>query len=47
MGHLGVGAREAAARRGVAREQEVRRHREEEAHYAAHVRGRGRWCGRQ
>ena len=46
MGHLGVGAREAAARRGVAMEQEVRLQREEEAHFSAHVRGRGRWCGR-
>ena len=46
MGHLGVGAREAAGRRQVAMEQEVRLRREEEAHFAAHVRGRGRWCGR-
>ena len=36
-----MGAREAAARRGVAMEQEVRIQREEEAHYATHVRGRG------
>ena len=46
MGHLGVGAREAAARRKVAVEQEVRLRREEEAFFAAHVRGRGRWTGR-
>ena len=46
MGHLGVGAREAAARRKVAVEQELRLRREEEAYFAAHVRGRGRWTGR-
>ena len=46
MGHLGVGAREAAARRTMAMGEEVRMQREEEAHFAAHVRGRGRWCGR-
>ena len=45
MGHLGVGAREAAARRMVAMAEEQRIQREEEAHFAAHVRGRGRWCG--
>ena len=46
MGHLGVGSREAAARRGVAMVEEQRVQREEEAHFSAHVRGRGRWCGR-
>ena len=45
-GSPGVGAREAAARRGVAMVEEVRLQREEEAHFSAHVRGRGRWCGR-
>ena len=43
---LGVGAREAAARRKVAVEQELRLRREEEAYFAAHVRGRGWWTGR-
>ena len=46
MGHLGVGSREAAARRGVAMAEEQRIQREEEAHFSAYVRGRGRWCGR-
>ena len=46
MGHLGVGAREAAGRRKVAMEQERRLQKEEEAFFAAHVRGRGRWTGR-
>ena len=44
MGLLGTGARDAVARRGVAIEQEVRMQKEEEVHFAAHV--RGRWCGR-
>ena len=43
MGHLGVGAREAVARRKVAAEQEHRLRREEEVYFAVHVRGRGRW----
>jgi hypothetical protein len=47
MGYLGVGAREVAARRRVAMEQEVRLKREEEAHFAAHMRRRGRWTGRR
>ena len=47
MGHLGVGAREAAARRTVAMAQETRLQREEEAHFSAYVRGRGGWSGRR
>ena len=46
MGHLGVGSREAAARRTLAMVEEQRIQREEEAHFSAHVRGRGRWCRR-
>ena len=38
-----MGAKEAAARRKVAVEQELRFRREEEAYFAAHVRGRGMW----
>ena len=41
-----MGAREAAARRGVAMVEEQRVQREEEAHFAAHLRGRGRWYER-
>ena len=46
MGHLGVGARQAATRRGVAMAAELRLQREEEAHFSAHVRGRGGWGSR-
>ena len=46
MGHLGVGSREAAARRGRAMVEEKKIQREEEAHFSAHVRKRGRLCGR-
>ena len=46
MGHLVVGSRKAVARRTVAMVEEQRIQREEEAHFSAHVRGRGRWCGR-
>ena len=45
MGHLGMGAREVAARRKVAMEKELRLRREEEVYFAAHVRGSGRWTG--
>ena len=38
---------EAAGRRKVAMEQEGRLEKEEEAFFAAHVRGRGRWTGRR
>ena len=44
--HLGVGAREVAARRGIAMVEEQRMQREEEAHFSVNVRGGGRWCGR-
>ena len=41
MGHLGLGAREAAGRRKDMLQQEERSRREAEAYYAAYVRGRG------
>jgi hypothetical protein len=41
MGHLGVGAREAAGRRRDMMQQEQRSRREREAYHAAYVRGRG------
>ena len=44
MGHLGVGSREVAARRGVAMVEEQRIQREEEAHFLAYLPGMGRWC---
>ena len=47
IGHPGVGAREAAARRTVAMAQVTRRQREEEAHFSAVVRGRAGWSGRR
>ena len=39
--HLGPRAKEAAGRREVARRAEVRRGREMDSHFLAHVRGRG------
>ena len=47
MGNLGVGAREAAARRTVAMAQETKLQREEEAHFSAYDWGRGGWSGRR
>ena len=43
MGHLGVVAREAAARRKVAIQQEVRLQREEDAYFSTYVPGREGW----
>ena len=40
MGHLGVGSREAAAKRAVAMAEEQRIQREDEAHFLRHVGGR-------
>ena len=42
MGHLGEGAKEAAARRKVWSAQELRTRREEEAFHSAYIRGRGK-----
>ena len=42
MGHLGEGAREAAARRRVWSAQEERSRREGEAFHSAYIRGQGR-----
>ena len=47
IGHLGVGAREAAARGSVAMEQEVSLQMEEKAPFAAYVRGGGSLWGRR
>ena len=45
MGHLGEEVRDRAGRRKAAMAIEVRVRREEEAHFAAYIRGRGRWAG--
>ena len=45
MGHLGEGAKEAAARRKVKSAQELRSRREEEAFHSAYIRGRGKALG--
>ena len=41
LGQLGPGARTAAERRGVAQRGEISRRREAQAHWLAHIRGRG------
>ena len=41
LGQLGPGARTAAERRGVAQRVEISRRREAQAHWLAHIRGRG------
>ena len=41
LAYLGDGAKAAAERRGLARKIEEGRRRDREAHYQAHVRGRG------
>ena len=46
MGHLGEGAKEAAARRKVWSAQELRTRREEEAFHSAYIRGRGKALAR-
>ena len=46
MGHLGEGAKEAAARRKVWFAQELRTRREEEAFHSAYIRGRGKALAR-
>ena len=44
MGHLGEEARDRAGQRQVSMAQEERARRGDEAHFAAYVRGRGRWA---
>ena len=46
MGHLGEGAKEAAARRKVWSAQELRTRREEEAFHSAYIWGRGKALAR-
>ena len=46
MGHLGEAAKESAARRHITMADDERRKKEQEAYFAAHIRGRGRWAGR-
>jgi hypothetical protein len=46
MGHLGEGAKEAAARRKVWSGEEERSRKEEEAFFSAYIRGRGKALAR-